>query len=58
MVTVRHIILPFRTFSHTIRPVAIKFMNLQRSARLLAWTSHSMKRSEQDDTMSLKIPKG
>jgi len=38
-----------------IRPVAIKCMNLRRSARILARTSPSIKRSEQDgttDTMS------
>ena len=29
MVTVRHILLPFRTLSHTICPVAIKCMNLR-----------------------------
>jgi hypothetical protein len=34
-----------------IRPVAIKCMNLRRSARILALTSASIKMSEQDGTM-------
>jgi len=39
------------TYSHIIHPVAIKCMNLRRSARILAQTSPSIKRSEQDGTM-------
>jgi hypothetical protein len=36
-----------------IRPVAIKCMNLRRSARILALTSPSIERSEQDGTMDM-----
>ena len=34
-----------------IRPVAINCMNLRRSARILAWTSPSIKRFEQEGTV-------